>query len=306
MIIPPIKSQGIKTKIVPTINKLINAAVEPFTGDWYEPFFGTGVVGFNSPIQGNKIVGDTNPHIISFYNAILNGEIDEYKMRAYLEDANVKLSSAADDGYAYYREVRDRFNIEHNPYDFIFLSRAGFNGMIRFNGKGNWNIPFCKKKDRFAQAYVTKICNQVKQVRTKITSETWEFNNVPFENTIERANANDLIYSDSPYFGRYADYYNTWTEEDEVRLCELLTESPARFILSTWHHNQYRENPLIDRLWSRFNIYTLEHFYFSGGKIENRNSMVEALVYNFDIDEAKMQEGQDSPQCEAEQLTLFD
>lgn len=307
MIIPPIKSQGIKTKIVPSINKLIDAASVPFTGDWYEPFFGTGVVGFNSPIRGRKIVGDTNPHIIAFYNAVLNGDIDEHKMRVYLEDANLKLSAAADDGYAYYREVRDRFNAEHDPFDFIFLSRAGFNGMIRFNGKGKWNIPFCKKKDRFAQAYVTKICNQVKQVRTKITNEEWEFNNVSFENTICRAGANDLIYSDSPYFGRYADYYNTWTEEDEVRLCELLTNSPARFILSTWHHNQYRENPLIDKLWCRFNILTQEHFYFSGGKLENRNSMVEALVYNFDIDESRLREEKEtSPNCEGEQLLLFD
>ena len=302
MIIPPIKSQGIKTKIVPTINNLINAAIVPFTGNWYEPFFGTGVVGFNSPVAGRKIVGDTNPHLITFYNSIRNGVIDELRVREYLEDANKKLSTAADEGYAYYKVVRDRFNAEHNPLDFLFLSRAGFNGMIRFNGKGNWNIPFCKKKDRFAPAYVTKICNQVKNVREKICNEEWEFNNVSFEETILRANENDLIYSDSPYFGRYADYYNTWMEEDEERLCELLTKSSARFILSTWHHNQYRENPLIEKLWSKFHILTQEHFYFSGGKLENRNSMIEALVYNFDIDEARLNE---IPRQQEEQLLLF-
>ena len=287
MIIPPIKSQGIKTKIVPTINRIIESAKEPFTGDWYEPFFGTGVVGFNSPVKGRKIVGDTNPHLIRFYNAVLDGTINEGSVREYLENAHKRLSTADEDGYAYYREVRDRFNTEHDPIDFLFLSRAGFNGMIRFNGKGNWNIPFCKKKERFAQAYVTKICNQVKAVRTIIQNGDWEFNNVPFEGTILRAGENDLIYSDSPYFGRYADYYNTWTEADEERLCELLSQSKARFVLSTWHHNQYRENPLIERLWSKFNIITQEHFYHGGGRIENRNSMIEALVFNFDIDEQR-------------------
>lgn len=287
MIIPPIKSQGIKTKIVPTINRIIESAKEPFTGDWYEPFFGTGVVGFNSPVKGRKIVGDTNPHLIRFYNAVLDGTINEGSVREYLENAHKRLSTADEDGYAYYREVRDRFNTEHDPFDFLFLSRAGFNGMIRFNGKGNWNIPFCKKKERFAQAYVTKICNQVKAVRTIIQNGDWEFNNVPFEETILRAGENDLIYSDSPYFGRYADYYNTWTEADEERLCELLSQSKARFVLSTWHHNQYRENPLIERLWSKFNIITQEHFYHGGGRIENRNSMIEALVFNFDIDEQR-------------------
>lgn len=202
---------------------------------------------------------------------------------------------ADEDGYAYYREVRDRFNTEHDPFDFLFLSRAGFNGMIRFNGKGNWNIPFCKKKERFAQAYVTKICNQVKAVKTIIQNGDWEFNNVPFEETILRAGENDLIYSDSPYFGRYADYYNTWTEADEERLCELLSQSKSRFILSTWHHNQYRENPLIERLWSKFNIITQEHFYHGGGRIENRNSMVEALVYNFDIDDHRFNAPEEEP-----------
>ena len=287
MIIPPIKSQGIKTKIVPAINKIIESATEPFIGDWYEPFFGTGVVGFNSTINGRKIVGDTNPHIIRFYNAIKDGTINEISVRKYLEDAHSKLSIADEDGYEYYRKVRDRFNSEHDPFDFLFLSRAGFNGMVRFNSKGNWNTPFCKKKERFAQAYVTKICNQVKTVKTIIQNGDWEFNNLPFENTISRAGKNDLIYSDSPYFGRSADYYNTWTETDEEHLCEMLTNSKARFILSTWHHNQYRENPLINRLWSKFNIITQEHFYHLGGKNENRNSMIEALVFNFDIDEQR-------------------
>lgn len=292
MIIPPIKSQGIKTKLVPTINRIISSATKPFVRDWYEPFFGTGVVGLNSPLAGRKVAGDTNPYIIAFYDAVRKGEIDEYSMRAYLEDANARLLAADDEGYAYYKEVRDRFNREHNLFDFLFLSRTGFNGMMRFNGKGNWNIPFCKKPNRFAPAYITKICNQLAAVRRKLQTEDWEFHNVPFEETILQAGENDLIYSDSPYFGRYADYFNIWTEEDEVYLCELLTKSPARFVLSTWHHNKYRENPMIGRLWKDFRIITQEHFYFSGGRLENRNAMTEAIIINFDIDEDSFRESE--------------
>ena len=81
--------------------------------------------------------------------------------------------------------------------------------------------------------------------------------------------------------GRYVDYYSGWTEEDEKRLFNLLSSTPARFILSIWHHNDYRANPFIDTLWSKFNIVTRDHFYHSGGKIENRRSIVEALVFNF-------------------------
>ena len=149
LIIPPIKSQGIKTKLVPWINEVIlRSDIDLEKADWIEPFFGTGVVGFNSPLQGKKIVGDTNPYIIQFYDAISKGEITPLNMRIYLERESSILSTAEDDGYARFREVRNRFNCEHNPFDFIFLSRDGFNGMMRFNRKGAWNVPF-RKKDHF-------------------------------------------------------------------------------------------------------------------------------------------------------------
>lgn len=237
----------------------------------------------NSPLNGKHIAGDTNPHIINFYNGIKDGSIDEYKMRGYLEKEAKLLSTAEDDGYEHYREVRDRFNSEHSPYDFIFLSRAGFNGMMRFNRKGEWNIPFCKKPDRFSPAYITKICNQVAKVRHIIQRKDWIFENVTFDKIIEQAQEGDLIYCAPPYYGRYVDYYNGWTEEDEALLYKLLANAKAKFILSTWHHNEFRNNEMIDRYWGNFNVMTKEHFYHSGGHIENRHAMVEALVYNFDL-----------------------
>lgn len=281
-IVPPIKSQGIKTKLVPWINSLISHSDIQLNANWIEPFFGTGVVGFNSPLRGNFIVGDTNPHIINFYRGIQNGEITPERMREYLSNAAVLLSTAAEGGYAYYREVRDRFNVEHSPYDFIFLSRAGFNGMMRFSKKGAWNIPFCKKPERFAPAYITKICNQVRSVSEVIKRKHWEFNTAGFAETIARAGEGDLIYCDPPYYGRYVDYYNGWTEQDEEALFDALSRTRAHFILSTWHHNEYRQNEMIERFWGRFNVMTQEHFYHGGGKIENRHPIIEALVFNFD------------------------
>lgn len=151
IIIPPIKSQGIKTKLVPWINTIIRqSGLDLPHTNWIEPFFGTGVVGFNSPVGGDRIVGDSNPHIIRFYNAVLNGEVTPENMRGYLMHEGELLANADEDGYAHYRLVRDRFNEEHSPFDFIFLSRAGFNGMMRFNRQGGWNIPFCKKPHRFS------------------------------------------------------------------------------------------------------------------------------------------------------------
>lgn len=283
VIIPPIKSQGIKTKLVPWIEDLIYKSGESLSCNWIEPFFGTGVVGLNSPLHGRHLAGDTNPHIIAFYQGLKEGTIDEFKMRRYLEAEAELLSTADENGYAHYREVRDRFNHEHSPYDFIFLSRSGFNGMMRFNHKGEWNIPFCKKPHRFSPAYITKICNQVAKVRTIVQRKDWIFENVTFDKLISQAGENDLIYCDPPYYGRYVDYYNGWTEEDEALLYRLLAHTKAKFILSTWHHNEFRSNDMIERYWNRFNVMTKEHFYHSGGHIENRHAVVEALVYNFEL-----------------------
>lgn len=285
VIIPPIKSQGIKTKLVPWINDLILTSGISLNARWIEPFFGTGVVGLNSPICGAHIAGDTNPHIINFYRMVQSGEITPYTMRAYLERESEFMEAADEDGYAHYRIVRDRFNEKHSPYDFIFLSRAGFNGMMRFNRHGDWNIPFCKKPKRFSPAYITKICNQVGNVAKIIKKKEWTFSDVPFLETIALAKKNDIVYCDPPYYGRHVDYYNGWTDKDEEELFHALSQTSAKFILSTWHHNDYRHNGMIKRFWGKFNVITKEHFYHNGGKVENRHAMVEALVFNFDLKE---------------------
>lgn len=282
ILVPPIKSQGIKTKLVPWINDLIlRAGITP-QSRWIEPFFGTGVVGLNAPVIGEHIVGDINPHIINFYQAVYDGHITPYTMRAYLEHANQMLSTAPEYGYTYYREVKNRFNKEHELHDFIFLSRAGFNGMMRFNKKGEWNVPFCKKPERFAPAYITKICNQIANVQNIFNKSTWQFLNTSFLETIEQATENDILYCDPPYFGRYTDYFTGWTEQDEENLFLALKHTRAKFILSTWHHNEFRANEMIQKYWGTFNLETTEHFYHGGAHVENRHAMVEALFFNFE------------------------
>ncbi len=280
VIVPPIKSQGIKTKLVPWIMDAVKIA-NP-SGRWIEPFLGTGVVAFNSGFD-EALLNDTNPHIIRFYQGIQDDLIVPTSVRRYLEEANQKLSNGEENGYVYFREVRDRFNREFSPLDLLFLSRAGFNGMMRFGRKGNWNIPFCKKPNRFAQAYTTKIVNQVSQVKAVI-QEKWVFSNKSFAEIIPLAKEDDLIYCDPPYYGRYVDYYNGWTEKDEELLFNLLSKTKAKFILSTWHHNDWRANDMIEKYWKNFNVVTKDHFYHSGGNIENRRTIVEALVCNFELD----------------------
>lgn len=277
VMVPPIKIQGIKTKLVPLIDKCRPSNA---TGQWIEPFMGSGVVGFN--LAGDRaIFSDINPHTIDFYSKIKQGVITPQIVRAYLEDAAPKLKSL---GVDYYYEVRERFNSKHSPLDFLFLNRSCFNGMIRFNRKGEFNVPFGHKPERFIKPYITKIVNQVDCIYKRLLISDWQFVCQSFEQAILQASCDDFIYCDPPYIGRHVDYYDSWDEKFERQLHDSLMKSGCKFMVSTWHHNQYRTNSFIESLWSDCNYITQEHFYHVGAKEKNRNPMVEALLFNYDTD----------------------
>ncbi len=280
VLIPPIKCQGIKSKLVTWIAETLRWDGK---GLWIEPFMGSGVVGFNLKPR-RALFSDTNPHLIAFYQGINNGTITPIVTREFLESEGSKL---AKHGADYYYEVRERFNAEKSPHDFLFLNRACFNGLIRFNRKGEFNVPFGHKPERFSKAYITKIVNQVDWVCKLASISDWTFLHQDFRITLSRATGADFIYCDPPYAGRHTDYFNSWNRENEKSLYEGLKTSKARFILSTWHSNEHRENPAIPTLWLEFNIITREHFYHVGANESNRKPMLEALVTNFELPATK-------------------
>jgi len=272
--IPPIKCQGIKSKLVEDI-RFISSKVQ--YDKWIEPFMGSGVVGFN--VRPDKAVfADSNPHLIQFYRDIQTKKINPHIVKSFLQSEGDKLLETQ--GQHYYI-IRERFNKEHNSLDFLFLNRACFNGMIRFNSKGGFNVPFCRKPNRFARAYITKIVNQVSHIQEIIRLKKYTFKCRSFEQTIKEIKGNDLIYCDPPYIGRHVDYFDSWNEDREILLHKMLTASGSKFILSTWHSNEYRANEYLNTLWTNLHILTKEHFYHIGGSEDNRNPMLEALVSNF-------------------------
>jgi DNA adenine methylase len=125
-------------------------------------------------------------------------------------------------------------------------------------------------------------------VEKLLRTKTFVFKCQDFSQTINEASSADMIYCDPPYIDRHVDYYSGWDESHETSLYKALSDFEGKFILSTWHHNDYRENEYIKTLWRRFNILTREHFYHVGGKEENRNPVVEALVVNFQVHPAEM------------------
>ena len=270
-IVPPIKCQGIKTKLVSFIGRNIRWDGK---GRWIEPFLGSGVVAFN--IRPPKaLLADINPHIIAFYDQINRGLIASGSVREHLErEGKILLEK----GERHYCDVRERFNESAMPLDFLFLNRSSFNGIIRFNRKGKFNVPFCRKPDRFRKSYVTKIVNQVAAFREMLQYNEWEFTCIDWRASLNAVERDDFVYLDPPYIGRHADYYSQWSDTEANGLAQSVHELLGGYALSMWKENKYRKNPHIDDHWNGSTMRTQSHFYHVGSSEALRNDMEEALL----------------------------
>ncbi len=294
-LVPPLKCQGIKTKLVGEIGRV---AQTPGFKRWVEPFCGSCVVALNVQPK-NALLSDSNVHIIKLYQEIQSGELTATLAKSFLEEEGNKLRT---EGEPYYYAVRERFNACPTSLDFLFLNRSCFNGVMRFNRSGKFNVPYGHKPQRFAQAYVTKITNQIRRISEVISSCDWTFVASDFRQTLASVKSGDLIYADPPYAGRHVDYFNSWSETDEIELSSLLKRLPCDFILSTWHSNEFRKNDLIEQNWNeaRFHVLLREHFYHVGSSEDLRHPMIEALITSFSVQASR-------PDAEKmEQLAFFE
>lgn len=271
--VPPIKCQGIKTKLIPFIGA--NIRWDPGSeGRWIEPFLGSGVVAFNLALP-RALLADTNRHIIGLYQRIQDGTITSKSARRHLEAMAPLL---AEGGADYYYEVRNRFNRDGDSLDFLFLNRSCFNGVMRFNRKGGFNVPFGHKPERFSKAYITKIVNQIAWVGGQMHGKEWEFRVSDWRSVLSESQASDFVYLDPPYIGRHTDYFNGWSDQDAQDLAVAARSSPAGVALSMWQENRYRRNEHLDEHWHGFEQRLIEHFYHVGSQESLRNSMEEALM----------------------------
>ena len=277
MIIPPIKIQGKKTKIVPKIMEIADGLLSehPEIDTWVEPFLGSGVVAFNCPGRIKKvIVNDINPHIIKFYKGIADGTITPDRIRGVFDIHNQNLLK---DGYDYYNRIKDRFNRSFDTMDFLFLTRTGFNGVMRFNNSGKWNVPFCKLNNRLSKNVIDDLASSVDELSRLFKSKEFIFYNKSFEDVIESAPENSIFYCDPPYYGLQVQYFKGWGKEDEIRLNEMLKDK--MFIYSTWLEDGIRENMMINEYWGEYEIEGKKHKYNVAEKAEKRNQVTEGLIY---------------------------
>ena len=268
---PPLKSQGIKTKLVPFIAESI---AWQGTGRWVEPFVGSGAVVLNIAPK-HALLADSNEHIIRLYKDIQSGEISAARVKEHLTIEGEKLSKEGED---HYYSVRTRFNAASDPLDLIFLNRSCFNGVMRFNKKGQFNVPFCRKPNRFRQALISKITNQVSWAARVMAGKDWRFECQPWRTTLAAVNPEDFVYLDPPYVGRHTDYYNQWSDIEADNLASAVKALTCGFAYSMWKANKYRENSHLTEHFEGYPLETYSHFYHVGPSEDLRNEMEEALV----------------------------
>ena len=100
-LVPPLKCQGIKTKLVGEIRRFARA--QPFDR-WVEPFCGSCVVALN--VQPKKaLLGDSNVHIIRLYQEIQDGKLTPALAKAFLTEEGEKLRVT---GEPHFYAVRER------------------------------------------------------------------------------------------------------------------------------------------------------------------------------------------------------
>jgi DNA adenine methylase len=211
-LLPPLKWAGGKRWLVPRLDPIWQPhrkrrLVEPFVG-------GLAVALGLRPQRA--LLYDRNPHLINFYRRLQRGLTVEIEM--------------ANNRDLYFRQ-RERFNqliatgqseSKEAAELFYYLNRTGFNGLCRFNNKGQYNVPF----GRYTRINYTRDFTPYADAL-----QGWEFHAADF-NSIATA-PDDFVYADPPYdveFTSYSPGGFSWA--DQARLASWLAQHPGPVVAS--------------------------------------------------------------------------
>lgn len=215
---PLLKWAGGKRWLVKIIKNIIPEVISFENYTFVELFAGGAAFSFKNELK-DVVLNDINPHLINFYFHLSKGRS--------IFDANIEFLNDKD---IYYKN-RERFNdlikkSEHNTLEaaalFYYLNKTGYNGLIRFNKSGLFNVPFGRYKRINYFFDVSKYYNLIKK---------WRFFNLDFSKV--PISSNSLVYADPPYDVEFTQYSsNTFDWKEQVRLAEYLTTLKVPVILS--------------------------------------------------------------------------
>ena len=235
MIKSPLKWAGNKFRVLPHLLPLIETPTR-----YCEPFGGSLSVSLN--VQANEyILNDINSDLYSLYTNI---DIEFVSDCAQIfVDNNTRQR---------YIEMRNRFNSETDARErsklFLYLNKHAFNGLCRYNSKGEFNVPYGKENKNSKTGVIenTKAHFPEKEMLDFISifnNRCVEFTNTTFSNELlyESLGKGDLVYFDPPYvpasetsnFTNYATDGFTHEQQIELRdLAETLANRGIKVILS--------------------------------------------------------------------------
>lgn len=238
---PFLKWAGGKYSLLPELDRLIPAGKRLI-----EPFVGGGSVFLNSEKHESFLLADVNADLINLYQML---EVDHIRVcslaKILFERANSEEA---------YKELREEFNNQRmgapeRAAAFLFLNRHCFNGLIRYNRDGFFNVGWGK----YEAPYFPEI--EIKAFKQK--SHKCVFMNADYRRTLALAGENDVVYCDPPYeplpgtagFTNYAAGGFTW--DDQIALAEscvaahqrgakvLISNSTAPRVLDLYERNGF-------------------------------------------------------------------
>ncbi|MCK7317223.1 Dam family site-specific DNA-(adenine-N6)-methyltransferase [Enterobacter cloacae] len=215
---PFLKWAGGKYSLLPDLDRLIPAGKR-----LVEPFVGGGSVFLNSEKHEYFLLADVNADLINLYQML---EVDHIRVcslaRMLFERANSEVA---------YKELRDEFNNQRmgapeRAAAFLFLNRHCFNGLIRYNRDGFFNVGWGK----YEAPYFPEI--EIKAFKQK--SHKCVFLNAGYRRTLALAGEGDVVYCDPPYeplpgtagFTNYAAGGFSWS--DQISLAESCVAAHLR------------------------------------------------------------------------------
>lgn len=272
---------GSKKKLIPWIEQYI-----PEYDRLIEPFMGSGIV-FFSQEPTNAICSDLQAEPIVIANAIKNNPKKFYSL--FVEYSDILWEK----GDAYYYTLRLEYN-EHKWFDdidraakFMVLLRSGFNGLIRFSSKDNWNVSFGNRGWKGSRAQAIKLYLSFPYERFEewskfLNTGNKQFIQQSFEKSIQQAGEGDLIYCDPPYLIT-TQQYKKWNEKLEIQLADELraaSDRGAKFILSNVYIYKGKENTQLLELYKNFDNKKISHNYIIGHEKSRKQSVEEIIIFN--------------------------
>ena len=225
---PIIKYRGGKSK---EINNFIEFIPNQYDR-YIEPFAG-GAALFFYLAPNAALINDINSRLVNFYSAVrddfdsLKAELTRLELTYrsnQMEYEQIKMKDKSrhveNKNEALYYLLRDMYNgiIEKKYLDatlYYFINKTSYSGMLRFNSKGEFNVPFGRYKNFNTQLVSEEHSGLLK--RTEITNED-------YSEIFNRCTVNDFVFLDPPYDCIFTDYgnieQNGFAEDDHRRLAQ--------------------------------------------------------------------------------------